>query len=173
MTTAKARRPAKRQLGQFITPSNLASNIQQSISLKHDSVILEPSFGDGSFLIPVLRRLVDLNNGDVLKVLQTQVYGCEIDQCLYEACMQRIAKEFDVSISQVRSLNLHNEDFFRRERDWRASGQLFDVVLGNPPFGGTFDPVLEDDLDKRFGRRNGHKIKKETYSFFILACANC
>ena len=46
------------------------------------------------------------------------------------------------------------------------------MILGNPPFGGTFDPALEDRLDARLGYRLGMKIKKETYAFFIVACVD-
>lgn len=50
------------------------------------------------------------------------------------------------------------------------SRESFDLVIGNPPFGGTFDHTIEDALDDRLGNRLGKKIKKETYSFFIVAC---
>ena len=169
MTTAKAQRSIKRQLGQFMTPPNLASRVLDEIPLRRDSILLEPSFGDGSFLLPVLRKLVDLNDGDLLKVLRHQLFGCEIDPTLFDSCVAKIAEEFDLAEAEVRSHNLHNEDFFRCEQIWRNSGQQFDVIVGNPPFGGTFAPDIEDALDRRFGKRNGYKIKKETYSFFILA----
>ena len=48
--------------------------------------------------------------------------------------------------------------------------ETFDLVVGNPPFGGTFDPEIEDTLDARLGRRFGIKVKKETYAFFLVAC---
>ncbi len=48
--------------------------------------------------------------------------------------------------------------------------ETFDLIVGNPPFGGTFDPEIEDTLDARLGRRFGIKVKKETYAFFIVAC---
>ena len=46
----------------------------------------------------------------------------------------------------------------------------FDLIVGNPPFGGTFDHSIEDELDNTLGKRLGKKIKKETYAFFIVAC---
>jgi hypothetical protein len=44
----------------------------------------------------------------------------------------------------------------------------FTHIIGNPPFGGSIDPELQDQLDKKYGFRNGEKIKKETYAFFIV-----
>ena len=170
MTIAKAKRDHRRQLGQFITPPALAERVQNELRLSQDSIVLEPSFGDGSFLIPVMRRLVDLNDGDVSLVLREHLFGCEIEQDLFDACVARIVEEFGITEGEVRSGNLYCDDFFRREQVWRDSGQRFDTIIGNPPFGGTFDPDIEDQLDSWFGRRNGDKVKKETYSFFILAC---
>jgi len=41
-------------------------------------------------------------------------------------------------------------------------------IVGNPPFGGSLDPGLQDALETDFGVRDGLKIKKESYSFFLL-----
>ncbi len=43
----------------------------------------------------------------------------------------------------------------------------FGAIIGNPPFGGTFDRHIEDELDRRYGGYWGAKLKKETCSFFI------
>ncbi len=59
--------------------------------------------------------------------------------------------------------NLLLGDFFNTEY---LQG-CFDCVVGNPPYGGTFDPDIEDRLDRLYGVWDGHKLKKETYSFFI------
>ena len=49
-----------------------------------------------------------------------------------------------------------------------ASLAYFDLIIGNPPFGGSINAKIQDELDAIFGFRNGKKIKKETYSFFIV-----
>ena len=59
MTIAKRHRTSKRQLGQFITPSAVVNEIIERVELTADTRILEPSFGDGAFILPLLRRLVD------------------------------------------------------------------------------------------------------------------
>ena len=74
--------------------------------------------------------------------------------------------------------NLVKGDFFRHEfqGDWRwgpdglGDELMFDLIIGNPPFGGTFDSAIEDELDRDYGQRCGCKIKKETYAFFIVKC---
>ena len=59
-----------------------------------------------------------------------------------------------------------------RRRYFRQPLEYFDLVLGNPPFGGSIDPSIQDELDSILGSRGGRKIKKETYVFFIVKCAD-
>jgi hypothetical protein len=53
-------------------------------------------------------------------------------------------------------------DYFAR--NWG----FFDLIVGNPPFGGSIRADLHDSLDAVYGFRLGQKIKKETYSFFLV-----
>ena len=93
-------------------------------------------------------------------VMSSQLFGVEIDIELYSRALETLERTFG---SLPEQHNLIHGDFFSVE----YIAQSFDFVVGNPPFGGTFDPVLEDALDKRYGRWESHKLKKETYSFFI------
>jgi hypothetical protein len=164
LVKAKARRETRRQLGQWMTPAPLATRLVDQLPLTKNSRVLEPSFGTGNFLIPLIRRFMDLHTGSkserLRKVLTENVYGVEMDRELFSQTVTRIAEEFGAI---PRDANLNNSDFFRVE----YFAGFFDFIVGNPPFGGTFDPAIEDSLDRRFGRWNGQKLKKETYSFFI------
>jgi len=181
MTVAKLSRPQKRQLGQFLTPRFLAEALVNGLDLTPQTKVLEPCFGDGAFVLPLIRRLMELHSGTnrqrLEQVLQENIFGVEIDRVLYEECLARIADEFG---SLPKRHNLVRADFFRHEfrDDWHFSPAtsmltdlvLFDVIVGNPPFGGSFDPAIEDQLDSEFGVRCHLKIKKETYAFFIVKC---
>lgn len=164
MVEAKAQRERRRQLGQWMTPRPLAERLVADLTLAKESRVLEPSFGDGSFLVPLIRRFMKLHSGSAEErlgaVLEQNVFGVEIDPTLFAATMRSIADEFGTIPPNN---NLRCGDFFRTEYFTSS----FDFVVGNPPFGGTFDPEIEDQLDKRYGRWDGHKLKKETYSFFI------
>ena len=93
------------------------------------------------------------------KVMSQNLWGVELDQDLYEEAISEIEGEFG---ELPKDHNLANADFFATE----FLSCFFDVVVGNPPYGGTFDPVIEDSLDRLYGRWDGLKLKKETYSFF-------
>ncbi len=166
MSQTKTLRDKKRQLGQFLTPPPLAQKLTADLPLTHDSIVLEPSFGDGAFLLPLLDKLLPLYDGTITarlaQILTRNIYGAEIDPALYEQCLENIARRYG-GCPAVH--NLVCTDFFQTKFPAK-----FDYVVGNPPFGGTIAPELQDKLDKELGRRGGLKIKKETYSFFIVKC---
>lgn len=179
MTIAKRHRTSKRQFGQFITPSCLVARLLDATELTPETQVLEPSFGDGAFILPLLQRLVKRHRGNpaerLAASLAENVFGVELDGGLYRRCLQRIEEEFGALPANH---NLVSGDFFRHEftGDWRWGSDglddrvRFDLVIGNPPFGGSFDAAIEDELDNAYGERCGCKIKKETYAFFIVKC---
>jgi hypothetical protein len=161
---AKRARSARRQLGQFLTPEALARRVAEpELSAGHRR-ILEPSFGVGGFLLPVIESLVSEGRGSTNlrlgKVLTEQLWGVELDPVLYERCLAVITERWGALPPDH---NLVLGDYFRFEPPFEG----LDLIIGNPPFGGTFDAEIEDVLDRRFGRYLGDKVKKETYSFFV------
>lgn len=170
MSVTKSMRDKKRQMGQFLTPIPLATKIVDTLTFSDNHKVLEPSMGDGSFVLPLIEKFMLLYDGDIKdrleKILTRNIWGVELDKELYENCLSKIYKRWGYL---PKKHNLVQGDFFRVPLG--DSGKpllLFDTVIGNPPFGGTFDPVIEDSLDANYGVRNGQKIKKETYAFFII-----
>ena len=169
MRPPKRDRDRKCQLGQYMTPPNLAREIVSGLPVANAARILEPSCGDGAFLSAVIERIADdsADSGDAVKIV-----GVEIDPLLAEKSAAIVRRR------GVRA-EIRRADFFREYLNQTALGadgrgflrrESFDLIIGNPPFGGTFDRDIEDALDARLGKRLGRKIKKETYAFFIVAC---
>ena len=148
-----------------MTPPAVASRLVGSIPDSNVDTALEPSFGDGAFLLPLVERAVraetsGTTNQKLGRVLTERVWGVEVDPALYEVALRKIRDRWS---PLPREHNLTMGDYFRFE----PAFQRFDLIVGNPPFGGTFDAEIEDALDRRFGWYKGDKLKKETYSFFI------
>lgn len=181
MRQRKLERCQKRQRGQFMTPRRLARDIVQTLDLGNIRRVLEPSCGDGSFLGALLDRIDRDPAAEPDRSLnpeETTIVGVEIDSDLLnqsKAVVDAAHKRLGRNVCHL----IHG-DFFRvfMKRGIRDSGgrrhnplaERFDLIIGNPPFGGSFDPEIEDELDALFGKRFGSKIKKETYAFFIVAC---
>ena len=164
MAERKSTRVSKRQLGQYMTPQPLAKQIVASLKLSEHSRVLEPSFGTGSFLLEIIEKLMEYGEESIRdryhRIMRDQVFGVEIDSTLYNQTISKVEMRWGPLPSDH---NLVLGDYFKTE----YFIGMFDYIIGNPPFGGTFDPLIEDQLDRWYGRWNGKKLKKETYSFFI------
>jgi hypothetical protein len=168
MSESKFNRTKKKQLGQFMTPISLSKLLIQERNYKITDKILEPSFGEGSFLIAIIDKLLGVydNTIDIQdkidKILNDNLYGVEMDIELYKKAIENIEKRYGC---KVNTNNLINDDFFNVNFNIK-----FSYCEGNPPFGGTFETNFGEKLDKLYGKRDGEKIKKETYSFFTVKC---
>ena len=164
MSETKTKRPRKRQLGQFLTPPETALRLLQDFEFTVTDRVLEPSLGDGAFVLPLIEKFLPLYDGPLPErlhhVLARNLYGVEIDGALLEACLANIEQRWGHCPTRH---NFVQADFFQT-----IFPHPFDYIVGNPPFGGTIDTAIQDKLDRKLGRRNGLKIKKETYAFFLV-----
>jgi hypothetical protein len=178
MTISRLSRDRKRQLGQFFTPPATAEEIVNNIPVRPTDLILEPSFGQGSFLLPLVDAIRPrIAPADMASWCERHLFGCEMDTGAYAAFSDRWRA---AGLGPVPS-GLERGDFFTwmppgldraaatdRRRYFTAPLETFDLIVGNPPFGGSINPAIQDELDAIFGVRDGRKIKKETYAFFIV-----
>ncbi len=166
MSQTKTERAKKRQLGQFLTPPETARRLVESLTFTLSDRVLEPSLGNGAFILPLIEKFLPLYDGPVAerldKILTRNLYGVEIDGALLEECLAGIAARWGYCPPRH---NFVCADFFQT-----FLPHPFDYIIGNPPFGGTIAPDLQDQLDRELGRRGGLKIKKETYAFFLVKC---
>ena len=72
MAKAKAGRAVKQQLGQFMTPPDLAKRVVEASNLiwTEDLLVLEPSFGEGAFLVEVIEGLLHAYGSRSKKTLE-------------------------------------------------------------------------------------------------------
>jgi hypothetical protein len=171
MAETKAKRDKKKQMGQFMTPIERCQEIVSGLEFKKTDKVLEPSFGCGNFIISIIERFLELYEGDIehrlTRILNDNVFGVEMDPLLYEDCINNIKGKYGF---MPESHNLVLSDYFLYNP---TTDSGFDYIIGNPPFGGTIDPEYQDLMDKRYGKRKGNKIKKETYSFFMIKSVEC
>ena len=163
-----------------MTPASLAKDVISGIDLMDCSRILEPSCGDGAFLDAIISRI----GSEDRSRRGIDLVGIDVDATLVEHSRAVVLRRTN-GASAVRT-SVYEGDFFRCYlsgilpntmndegcRHRTLIPETFDLIVGNPPFGGTFDPEIEDTLDARLGRRLGIKVKKETYAFFIVACVD-
>ncbi len=176
MARTKHHRDKKQQLGQFLTPREIAVRVLKGHTLRPCDRVLEPGFGAGAFLLPLIDTFMMLRSNDLSAVLNENIWGIEVDDELFEGTLAQIARRWGPLPEHH---NLVRGDFLLQDYpngEWRelnGAGRLgqdgwFDLIVGNPPFGGTVSIEHQNRLEAAYGRRGGLKIKKETYSFFIV-----
>jgi SAM-dependent methyltransferase len=90
--------------------------------------ILEPSCGEGEFVVEITRRLWESSQRfgfDLSTAFQSNVFAFDIDESKIASCHSRIAK---LGLSLPLEGNIRQADFLT------TGIQSFDVVVGNPPY---------------------------------------
>ncbi len=103
---------SKRETGSFYTCSSVADYISRWAISDPSQSLLEPSFGDGSFLYSAISRFAELGQ------VSPHIYGVELQKAPFLA--------FNNTGTDV---SLLNHDFF----DYFPN-TLFDSIIGNPPY---------------------------------------
>ena len=130
-------------LGQVFTPTWIVNEILNLVGYNDDNIldkyILEPSSGDGVFLIEIVDRYIDtclkqqIDTNQIIERLEKYIYGVELDKV-----------EFDKSIENLNSL-VKNKLSIDKEINWKFYNQntldffknhlnFFDFIVGNPPY---------------------------------------
>lgn len=176
----KHERSHKSQLGQFFTPEPLAEELLYDLPMTQESKVLEPGCGNGSFVCALLHKFDKLyttnhrlNSIDrFVKVFEDNLWAVELDARHFTQMQHRIEQWYRIKrrnlsfASPNLKHHLAHDDFLMHD----FGDTKFDFIVGNPPFGGTIAYENQNHLDRLYGKRNGWKIKKETYSFFLVKC---
>lgn len=125
--------------------------------------ILEPSFGQGDFLIEIQHRLIQSAKKysfDASAIMSQNVYGCEIDEAKFDACIQALR----LAMPDYIPLRLRNEDFLISVWDTE-----FDFIIGNPPY------IRYEKIPKE--ARNLYKYKFHSFHYrsdlYVLFYEHC
>ena len=128
--------------GQYMTPKKIVEMILDEIDYTNENVlqktIMEPSFGDGNFLIQIIERIVEqgkklhLSSNQLSTIIKQHVFGIEKDEILYQKTMKRLNQylnKYEININWDE--NLFCGDTLLLYHQFKNK---FDYVVGNPPF---------------------------------------
>lgn len=87
-------------LGQVFTPSWIISEILDLVGYKNEDIldkyILEPSSGDGAFLLEIVNRYINvcvakkIETHEIKERLEEYIYGVELDEVEYIKSIQNL-----------------------------------------------------------------------------------
>lgn len=109
--------------GGYYTPQKLADFLTQWALKKHPRRILEPSCGDGNFVVSVLRQSPKRQEN-------VQITAVELDWEEINKAQKRVDDEFNTFGIQCQWIC---KDFFHAF-EHLYDAEKFDLVIGNPPF---------------------------------------
>lgn len=127
--------------GGYYTPLELAQYITNWAVRDGNEKILEPSCGDGNFVVSILRKIDQLGefgNKTAAKITAIEIESAELEKT-------RVRASDNLSTVQVEFISA---DFFEIYPKLRNEGG-YDVILGNPPFI-RFQYFDEDSRKKAF-----------------------
>jgi adenine-specific DNA-methyltransferase len=151
---------SKKELGQYFTPNEAAQIISSWAIRRPDERILEPSFGACDFLEAATNRLGVLGSPDPTKYL----YGCDIDEDVFTDYL-----EPKLGIKRTNPHFLHRDFLVVKPIDFGSD--LFDVVIGNPPYISYHNMTLQiRQVTEQLVRRNRFilKPKASLWAYFLL-----
>lgn len=128
--------------GGYYTPLDLARYLVQWGVRADTERILEPSCGDGNFVIAILNHLHAVNGNAPKPALD--MVAVELDEAELHKAQQRI----HLLPSYGAAIEWLNADFFRAYSSLRQ-GKPFNLVVGNPPFI-RFQHFDNDSRDRAF-----------------------
>ena len=128
--------------GEFYTPRAVTNFMVNRINPQLGEKVMDPACGTGGFLACSVDYLkAQVKNTEDHKSLQGQIYGVEKKQLPHLLCTTNMLLHGIEVPKQIRHDNTLNKPLSNWDYD-----DMVDVVVTNPPFGGT----EEDGIEKNF-----------------------
>lgn len=129
-------------LGQVLTPPHIVRAILDACGYVGSAIlcrsVMEPSCGDGAFLVEIVRRYIDATKEVGMPPEQTAaelsqyIFGIEIDEEMWRKCVMRLDKVVAETLGSVRVQwqILHGNTLHL----YKNYSHTFDWIVGNPPY---------------------------------------
>lgn len=135
--------------GEFYTPRPLTHFIVEMVNPKLGDTVFDPACGTGGFLVDSLEHLrAQAETGEEEMVAQNAIRGIDAKQLPHVLCMTNLLLHGIDAPTQIK----RNNTLARPTRDYGPS-DFVDVIVTNPPFGGTEEPGIEKNFPANFQTR--------------------
>ena len=124
--------------------------------------ICDPACGAGAFLVAAAKRIA---NDYGPKAVAKSIYGCDTDEDALQICRLSIWLETGVFLPKE---NLICADSLV----YKWSFGTFDIVIGNPPFGGVVDGRVPENVKTRRATHFKELGGTADYAYYFASLAN-
>lgn len=142
--------------GSYYTPGNIVQRLLGHLFEKsiltdgQDKVILDPGCGSGNFLL-CLPPGIPADN----------IYGYDTDEVSAKLARINLALKYRLPDSDFWNNHIKITDFLHKDSEEKR----FDIILGNPPWGSSFNGDEKEFLKKTFA--TGKAKSPDSYDLFI------
>lgn len=130
--------------GEFYTPRPVTNFIVEKVNPKLGEIILDPACGTGGFLTSTIKHFGEINTVEEYELLQKSVNGWEKKPLPYLLAMTNLILH-DIEVPQIK----HQNSLNRPLSDYTAKDKV-DVIIANPPFGGSEDATIKKNFPSDF-----------------------
>ncbi len=142
--------------GEYYTPRPVTQFIVDMVNPQLGETVLDPACGTGGFLICALENMKKQQKSvDDYKLLQQTIIGIEKKPLPYTLAITNMILH-DVDTPQIK----HDNSLSTNVRDYKQKDRV-DVIVTNPPFGGTEEDGIEMSFPQQFRTR-------ETADLFLV-----
>ena len=130
-------------LGQVFTPNWTISKILNLAGYNNENIldkyILEPSSGNGAFLLEIVNRYIDIcvnkkiETLEIKERLERYIYAVELDEIEYTKSIQNLNQLVNEKLHINENLNwkIYNQNTLDFYKNYLC---YFDFIVGNPPY---------------------------------------
>jgi type I restriction enzyme M protein len=144
--------------GEYYTPRAVTQFMIDMVAPKLGETVLDPACGTGGFLTGAIEhvRTKHVRTPEDEQILQSSIRGVEKKQLPHLLCTTNMLLHgIDVPANIA-----HDNTLARPLRDYTNKDRV-DVILTNPPFGGTEEPGIENNFPQAYRTR-------ETADLFLI-----
>lgn len=136
--------------GEYYTPRAVTQFMVQMVDPKLGEIVLDPACGTGGFLTCSIQHIRHhyVKTGDDERILQQSITGVEKKPLPHMLCVTNMLLHGIDVPDGIRHDNLLS----RRLNDYTATEQV-DVIVTNPPFGGSEEDGIENNFPEEYRTR--------------------
>ncbi len=144
--------------GEFYTPRAITQFITEMVDPKLGEVVFDPACGTGGFLVNAIEhiRKNEVKSVEDRAILQDSIRGIELKPLPHMLALTNII------LHDIEVPNILYDDALSRELTSITPKERVDVILANPPFGGT----VADGMESNFP--SNYRTKESADLFLIL-----
>jgi len=142
--------------GEYYTPRAVTKFMTQMVNPQLGETVLDPACGTGGFLVDAIEHMKEqAKSVEDYEIFQTTVQGVEKKPLPHLLCVTNLILH-GIEVPNVK----HDNTLNRPLNEYKKKDQV-DVILTNPPFGGTEEDGIEKNFPARFQTR-------ETADLFLV-----